>query len=294
LSYKVLDVGDGKGRGLVATRTIEAGEVIVIEEPLLVVYSTDNEDILEELVNSSEEVKARIMSLSDLGDLDFGCANFFSSITLENQHPDMKMLEVLMRKFRANMHSAPGEAEDDICAVYDTICLINHSCSPNALCVDHEDGERFEVRSCQKILEGQEILVSYYIFSDLPSRQERIAEIQEDRHFQCRCGLCSLSGKDLAVDEETRLKIRELSKEIESLEICNPVEALKKAESKLELMENIRDRVILRFPHHLLTCYKLAKLVDCSKQMTKFREKVLKLTLTLGYNYHRYYADLMD
>ena len=62
-----------------------------------------------------------------------------------------------------------------------------------------------------------------------------------------RCGLCSLSGKDLAVDEETRLKIRELSKEIESLEICNPVEALKKAESKLELMENIRDRVILRF-----------------------------------------------
>ena len=126
LSYKVLDVGDGKGRGLVATRTLEAGEVIVIEEPLLVVYSTDNEDILEELVNSSEEVKARIMSLSDLGDLDFGCANFFSSMTLEDQPPNMKMLEVLMRKFRANMHSAPGESDDDNCAVYDTICLINH------------------------------------------------------------------------------------------------------------------------------------------------------------------------
>ena len=123
LSYKVLDVGDGKGRGLVATRMIEAGEVVVAEEPLLVVYSTNNEDILEELVNSSEEVKARIMSLSDLGDLDFGCANFFSNLTLENQHPDMKML---MRKFRANMHSAPGESEDDTCAVYDTICLINH------------------------------------------------------------------------------------------------------------------------------------------------------------------------
>ena len=136
-----------------------------------------------------------------------------------------------------------------------------------------------------------------------------------------------MSGEDLAADENTRLKIRELSKEIERLESCEPVEALKKAESKLELMENIRDRVILRFifqkwiyqlcissilrdvflrvfhlhfierfPHHLLTCYKLAKLANCSKQMTKFREKVLKLTLTLGYdiNYHRYYADLMD
>ena len=128
LSYKVLDVGDGKGRGLVATRMIEAGEVVVAEEPLLVVYSTNNEDILEELVNSSEEVKTRIMSLSDLGDLDSGCANFFSSMNLENRHHihDMKMLEVLMRKFRANMHSAPGESEDDTCAVYDTICLINH------------------------------------------------------------------------------------------------------------------------------------------------------------------------
>ena len=162
LSYKVSDVGDGKGRGLVATRTLEAGEVIVIEEPLLVVYSTENEDILEELTNSSPEVKAGIMSLSDLGDLDFGCANFFSSLTLENQHPDIKMLEVLMRKFRANMHSAPGESEDDSCAIYETICLINHrlgqkvlltcnltisSCSPNAICVDHEDGERFEVRN---------------------------------------------------------------------------------------------------------------------------------------------------
>jgi len=294
LSYKVSEVGDGKGRGLVATRTIETGEVIVIEEPLLVVYSTENEDILEELVNSSPEVKAGIMSLSDLGDLDFGCANFFSSLTsLEDQHPDMGMLEVLMRKFRANMHSAPGEAEDDICAVYETICLINHSCSPNALCVDNEDGERFEVRACQRILEGQEILVSYYIFSDLPSRKERIDEIQEDRHFQCRCGLCSLSGEELAEDESIRLKIRELSEEIERLE-SDPVEALKKAESKLELMENIRDRVILRFPHHLLTCYKLAKLVNCSKQMTKFREKVLKQTQTLGHNYHRYYTDLMD
>jgi len=293
LSYKVSDVGDGKGRGLVATRTLEAGEVIVIEEPLLVVYSTENEDILEELTNSSPEVKAGIMSLSDLGDLDFGCANFFSSLTLENQHPDIKMLEVLMRKFRANMHSAPGESEDDSCAIYETICLINHSCSPNAICVDNEDGERFEVRACQRILEGEEILVSYYIFSDLPSRQERIAEIQEDRYFQCRCGLCSLSGEDLAEDESIRLKIRELSNEIERLE-SNPVEALKKAESKLELMENIRDRVILRFPHHLLTCYKLAKLVNCSKQMTKFREKVLKQTMTLGHNYQRYYTDLMD
>ena len=133
LLFKVSDIGDGKGKGLVASKLLEAGEVIVVEEPLLVVHSTDNEDILKELVNASHEVKDRIMRLSDLGDLDLGCAEFFSDLTSsDNQHlnmgqaDDMRTLETLMRKFRANMLGAPGEVEEDSCAVYDTICLINH------------------------------------------------------------------------------------------------------------------------------------------------------------------------
>ena len=57
--------------------------------------------------------------------------------------------------------------------------------------------------------------------------------------------MCSLSGEDLKDDEQIRLQIRELTGEIEME--SDPVEALKKAESKLELMENIQDRVTLRF-----------------------------------------------
>ena len=139
LSFKVSDdVGDGKGRGLVSRRTIEAGEVIIAEEPLLVVHTTNNEDILDELVNSSDEVKAEIMRLSDLGDLDLGCANFFSSLSGDKQDArmeenNMRMLELLMRKFRANMVGAPGQPEDDSCAVFPTICLINHRLVGNLL-----------------------------------------------------------------------------------------------------------------------------------------------------------------
>ena len=76
-----------------------------------------------------------------------------------------------------------------------------------------------------------------------------------------RCGLCSLSGEELNEDESIRLQIRDLSEEIESLE-SDPLEALKKAEMKLELMENIRDRVILRFPHQLLTSVKCISLIS--------------------------------
>ena len=123
LPFEVKEIGNGKGKGLIASRDIEAGEVIVREEPLLVVHSSDNQDILEELVDATKEVKARIMKLSDLGDADLGCTEFFSTLETENA---TKELEVLMRKFRSNMLHAPGEVDDDSCAVYDTICLINH------------------------------------------------------------------------------------------------------------------------------------------------------------------------
>ena len=49
-----------------------------------------------------------------------------------------------------------------------------------------------------------------------------------------------------------------------------------------------------RFPQHLLTCYKLAYLVNCSKKMEKYKAKIFDVTLTLGYNYHKYYTDLID
>ena len=49
-----------------------------------------------------------------------------------------------------------------------------------------------------------------------------------------------------------------------------------------------------RFPQHLLTCYKLAKVLNCAKKMAKFKEKILNRTLNLGSNYQKYYTDLID
>ena len=61
--------------------------------------------------------------------------------------------------------------------------------------------------------------------------------------------MCSLSEEELREDENIRLRIRELGEEIESL--SDPLEALTKAELKLELMANVEEKVILRFRHHL-------------------------------------------
>ena len=53
-------------------------------------------------------------------------------------------------------------------------------------------------------------------------------------------------------------------------------------------------KIFHRFPDHLLTCYKLAKMLNCAKKMAKFKEKILNRTLNLGSNYQNYYTDLID
>ena len=53
-------------------------------------------------------------------------------------------------------------------------------------------------------------------------------------------------------------------------------------------------KIFHRFPDQLLTCYKLAKVLNCAKKMAKFKEKIQDRTLTLGSNYQKYYTDLID
>ena len=224
------------------------------------------------------------------------------------------------------------------------------------------------MRACQRIKEGQEILVSYYIFSDLPSRQEklltsrfdliylidiwyirnpsirqeRLAEIQNDRHFQCRLILKqSYVGDKVKPNfhlNQTNLQVwvvfvvRRGSERRRTDPTPNPRVDRRDwdgerpcwsfEESRVEVGADGKyprqghpqvchlqlsdfkflcfskfpwpSLLLPRFPQHLLTCYRLAYLANCSKKMEKFKAKIFDVTLTLGYNYHKYYTDLID
>ena len=153
-----------------------------------------------------------------------------------------------------------------------------------------------------------------------------MALIQEDRYFQCRylflrflslvvfkgtfslplrqtcliypspsqprCDLCSLSGEALKKDESIRFQIRELSAAIENE--GDTVEVLRKAEVKLDLMEKLENRLTLRFPHHLLTCYTLARQLEDTEKASAFKERILTLAKILGHYYHNYFLDLLS
>ena len=62
-----------------------------------------------------------------------------------------------------------------------------------------------------------------------------------------RCSVCSLSGKELQENEDIRKRIQECTTEIPKLlQTFGPKEALKMAEKKIELMDDIEDQTVLR------------------------------------------------
>ena len=104
--------------------------------------------------------------------------------------------------------------------------------------------------------------------------------------------MCSLSGEALKKDESIRFQIRELSAAIENE--GDTLEALRKAEVKLDLMEKLENRLTLRFPHHLLTCYTLARQLEDMEKASTFKQRILTLAKILGHNYNNYYMDLLS
>ena len=170
-AHKVVEIA-GKGRGLVASRTLEVGELVVSERQFLKLSSGSEYDIFS-FCHLDTEVQEKLMSLS--------CPPRFKD-------SEATPAEILQMKFLTNCISVnPDNEKPADSAVFETISLINHSCVPNvAWFTEEEDVARKEVRVCKRIEEGEEILASYIDLSQLPLRQERRDMLMPTWNFVCR------------------------------------------------------------------------------------------------------------
>ena len=169
-AYKVMEI-DGKGRGLVATRNLEVGELVVSEKMFLKLSSGAEYDV-SSFCHLDNEVWEKLMDLS-----------FPSRFKDSEASPD----EILQMKFLTNCISLDNEESAADSAVFETISLINHSCIPNvAWFTEEEDKTRKEVRVCREIQEGEEILASYISLAELPLMQQRMDLLMPTWSFVCR------------------------------------------------------------------------------------------------------------
>ena len=173
-AYRVVEV-PGKGRGLVARRTLEAGELVLSEKMFLKLDSNSAKDV-SVFQRLHPEIKEKLAKLScPAEDMDF-----------DTSDPDKYLSRCLLKKFRLNRISLPEKS--DACAVFETISMINHSCVPNVFWFWMEDETTMEIRVLKKIEEGEEIVTTYIHLDsgcEFPLRHQRVKMLLP-WNFACR------------------------------------------------------------------------------------------------------------
>lgn len=194
LNLKLFDIQSvpDKGKGLVARFNIAKGKRILHEKPLFTTanlspISVMESNVLTKLKALSKAEKRQFLSLHN----NF-CGRYpFSGIVKTN--------------------ALPCGPDSVIGGVYPTICLINHSCLPNAHNSWNSGTQCETIHAIRNIKSGEEITISYDKGGPSGSRR---TYLQGAFGFDCSCGICSLPPTDLEISDARRLRIQLLDNAI--------------------------------------------------------------------------------
>jgi len=186
-----------KGFGMIATRKLFPGDLILAEKPIFIVPGAVYEDVetTEEFLDKeihrvSSEERELFLSLSDKRDAE----------------EDKFDLTPYCGIFSTNAMTYGDDA-----VLCPTMARANHSCRPNAEFIARPDlGEQHLVTNYM-IKEGEEITISYLSMAGEGSdtKETRQSYLQRWYRFQCTCWACTLQGQELLDDEFVRETMKE-------------------------------------------------------------------------------------
>ena len=169
--YKLVQI-EGKGRGLVATKDLEVGDLVFEEKAFLKLPAEATWAFYKVAFSQLEpELQSKLMNLFPVDDANLN---------------NLDRNQILLRKFNANCFEVEDKAAPVQEAVFEMLSMINHSCESNVMWFAEEvDKTMIEVRVCRRIKEGDEIVLSYISLSGFPLRQQRMNKLKL-RGFECR------------------------------------------------------------------------------------------------------------
>jgi hypothetical protein len=179
----VLQPISGKGKGLLATRAIKPGELILSEPPLFTTASLSNPATFE------KDLGAIVKGLSKEGQRAF--------LSLHNNNPGANPFSNIVRS-----NGYPLGPNSEVGAIFPLVARLNHSCRPNAQHAWNEARGIEVVHAVRDIQEGEELTLSYLAGGASTERQSRLKEYFG---FDCTCEACSLPAAELEASD-TRLK----------------------------------------------------------------------------------------
>jgi hypothetical protein len=206
-----------KGKGLVARFNIGKGKRILSEKPLITTSNLSSISLME------SDIAAKLKALSKTEQRQF--------LSLHNNFPGKHPFSGIVKT-----NALPCGPDAAIGGVYPTICLINHSCLPNAHNSWNSDTKCETIHAIRFIKAGEEITISYPKGGVSDSRR---VYLKTAFGFDCNCSLCILPPADLQASDARRRQIQLLEEAIGDPErmMKSPEESLAGCHSLLQVLE---------------------------------------------------------
>lgn len=177
----------GKGRGLVANKTLHRGDQIFASTPLLI---TDGE------IYNLDQVERLALLYRGVETLPVASQNQFWNL-LGHFKGDPVEDRINTNNFDITI--------DDISqqALFPEIAMLNHDCRPNAAYFWDEETMSHYVHAIRDILPGEEITITY--IDNEQERETRMARLKKNWGFTCACSACT-AHPSLTNESDARLR----------------------------------------------------------------------------------------
>ncbi|KAJ4299019.1 hypothetical protein N0V90_004263 [Kalmusia sp. IMI 367209] len=163
----------GKGRGLVANKTLHRGDQIFASTPLLITNPISYQLIEEERLRLAHRGVDTLPSTSNK--LFMGLLDHFKGDPVDD-------------RINTNAFDISVDGVSQY-AVMPEIAMINHDCRPNAAYFWDEDTLSHYVHATQTIYPGQEITITY--INNERKREKRMTHLKNNWGFDCTCSTCA-------------------------------------------------------------------------------------------------------
>ncbi|KAF9073357.1 SET domain-containing protein [Rhodocollybia butyracea] len=221
-AYEISEV-EGKGVGMVATRRIRAGELLVNERPVYaqrkriarpIDYTDTNGYFYLGAVNGLAQASQNAI---------YALKNSFGPETHE-------LLGILRTNFLTHDIAEEPDPANDFVGIFPTISRVNHSCTPNSNYYFSFGTFSGELRAIRDVEAGEEITIMYVNIA--AQGRVRRSWLKEDYFFACGCNTCTVSDAEAAASDGRRTQVGRIIRTLE----MNPSEA---PLSQLELQDGL-------------------------------------------------------
>ncbi|KAF1968153.1 SET domain-containing protein [Bimuria novae-zelandiae CBS 107.79] len=268
----------GKGLGVYATRTIEPGDIILSEPPIIHFAPSEFRDgVAYPLNDITATLQASFDALSPGEQAQVMSLHAYMT-------PAEKAGDQLMAIFRSNAYTT-----GDSLGLFPKGSRINHSCRPNTSQYWSANLGRRIVYANRHIEEGEEIYASYIpLLHPHEARQRRL----DQYGFKCTCSACALDQGARNASDQRRQDLAKAFAAFESqltLSVPGSVvgkrKARKNAEASIQLVEEIEKEGLADY---YIKAYHIAAVMHARaedwKPATLFANKGYETSLLADHN----------